>query len=141
MDTQRLRENAETGRYVGSDYIAAADEIDRLRAELITAYAQAQENYELAESLRAENEALREHHKISVDQWTLEAQRVKELEDNVHELRAESKALQADAGRYRYLCRLNETNPEKFYEFPDACGWTKTEMDKLIDALRGEEEK
>ena len=33
MDTQRLRENAETGRYVGSDYIAAADEIDRLRAE------------------------------------------------------------------------------------------------------------
>ena len=43
--------------------------------------------------LRAENEALREHHKISVDQWTLEAQRVKELEDNVHELRAENEAL------------------------------------------------
>lgn len=53
-------------------------------------------------------------------------------------LRAENKALRADAERYRYLCELNESDPEKFHEFPDACGWTKVEMDKLIDALRVE---
>lgn len=53
-------------------------------------------------------------------------------------LQLERGGYKQDAERYRFLCELNENEPNKFYEFPDAYGWSKQEIDKLVDALRGE---
>jgi FtsZ-binding cell division protein ZapB len=74
--------------------------------------------------LRAENNQLRDQVRTCVQALNDEER--------------ENEALKADAERYRFLCRLNETDPDAFYDFPDACGWTKEEMDKFVDALRGE---
>ena len=47
------------------------------------------------EDLRAKNEDLLERHKIAVDNWSLEAQNVKELGDATERLGAAIKALRA----------------------------------------------
>jgi hypothetical protein len=48
---------------------------------------------DFATSLADEIDQLREHHKVAVDNWTLEAQTVKQQEDQLHEQRAEIERL------------------------------------------------
>ena len=85
-----MRENAETGRCVGSDYIAAADEIDRLRADLETAERalDAQTDFRAKiDRLRAENDWLRGEGSV-------------ENYEEMRRLRAENETLKADAERF-----------------------------------------
>ena len=61
-------------------------------------YASTSPVYQRALFLEARNEIkqLREHHKIAVDGWTLEAQNVKQLEDEAHEKDAEIEKLRGE---------------------------------------------
>jgi len=67
-----------------------SDIVERLRE--VTSQTLTSECHQAADEI----ERLRKHHKIAVDGWTLEAQNVKQLEDEAHEMKAEIERLRAD---------------------------------------------
>ena len=64
-----------------------ADELDKRDAKIEQLKADIDAHIHKGAERQLEIERLKAHHKIAVDNWTLEAQTVKQQEDVIHELR------------------------------------------------------
>jgi predicted RNase H-like nuclease (RuvC/YqgF family) len=104
------------------------EEIERLRAALEDC-----QNMEskTVEELRAKIERLREHHKIAVDGWTLEAQNVKQLEDEAHEMKAEIERLRAAIDRAERTASLTAAASSVAGEAVRKMREAETEIERL----------